>query len=157
MRVALKSPAVWWTGTPDTVTAGWAAPALPRIHELARLAGRRAAVAQELWMGIGWEASDAAEAGADLPARRAAELAGRAAVLADACEHAAAEAEALATPPPLRAVPKKPRSYRSTFAPRSVAPDPEAGVVASPPRRRPGPPDIDQHLRRAPKPRSYIS
>ncbi|MEU5069136.1 hypothetical protein AB0G95_34415 [Streptomyces virginiae] len=106
VRVALEDPAVRWTGTPDTVTPGWAAPALPRIHELARVAGQRAAVAQELWMRIGWEANDAAAVGAALPARRAAELARRAAVLADACEHAAAEAEALATPRPCGQSPK---------------------------------------------------
>ncbi|WP_327267234.1 hypothetical protein OG444_40660 (plasmid) [Streptomyces sp. NBC_01232] len=133
-RVALEGPAVRWTDTPETTTPGWAAPLLPRIRDLARTALRRGAVAQELWMRIGWEASDAAEAGAALPARRAAELAHRAALLADACEHAAAEAEALATPPPLRPVPKKPRSYRSSFAPCSVASGASAGVG----RRRPG-------------------
>ncbi|WP_405940691.1 hypothetical protein [Streptomyces sp. NBC_00207] len=156
-RASLEGPTVRWTDTPETTTPGWAAPALPRIRELARTALRRGAVAQELWMRIGWEASDAAEAGAALPAHRAAELAHRAALLADACEHAAAEAEALATPPRLRPVPKKPRSYTSTFAPRSVAPGTSAGVGASPPWRRPWPPDLAQHSRRTSKPRSYIS
>ncbi|MGW6823182.1 hypothetical protein [Streptomyces sp. NPDC055005] len=123
---ALEGPAVRWTDTPQAVTPGWAAPTLPRIRELRRVAGRRAAVAQELWMRIGWEASDAAEAGAVLPARRAAELTHRAALLADACEHAA-EAAALTTPPPQRSVPKEPRSHRSAFAPHSVASGPSAG------------------------------
>ncbi|MFC9825285.1 hypothetical protein ACFWG6_28735 [Streptomyces erythrochromogenes] len=119
VRAAVEGPAVRWTDTPETTTPGWAAPVLPGIRDLARTALRRGAVAQELWMRIGWEASDAAAAGGALPARRAAELAHRAAVLADACEHAAAEAEALATPPPLRPILEKPRSYISTFASRS--------------------------------------
>ncbi|MFJ3728643.1 hypothetical protein ACIPYQ_39590 [Streptomyces sp. NPDC090045] len=156
-RASLEGPAVRWTGTPETTTPGWAAPVLPRMRDLARTALRRGAVAQELWMRIGWEASDAAEAGAALPARRAAELAHRAALLADACEHAAAEAEALATPPLLWPVPKKPRSYRSAFAPCSVASGASAGVGASPPWRRPWPPDLAPHFRRTSKPRSYIS
>lgn len=156
-RVALEGPAVRWTDTPDTAVPGWAAPVLPRIRDLARTALRRGAVAQELWMRIGWEASEAAEAGGALPARRGAELAHRAAVLADACEQAAAEAEALATPPLLRPVPKKPRSYTSAFAPCSPSRDTSAGVGASPPWRRPWPPDLAPHFRRTSKPRSYIS
>ncbi|WP_369780433.1 hypothetical protein [Streptomyces sp. R33] len=156
-RASLEGPAVRWTDTPETTTPGWAAPVLPRIRDLARTALRRGAVAQELWMRIGWEASDAAEAGAALPARRAAELAHRAALLADACEHAAAEAEALAAPPLLRPVPKKPRSYTSLFAQRSPSPDTSTGVGASPPWHRPWPPDLAPHFRRTSKPRSYIS
>ncbi|MFF3091909.1 hypothetical protein ACFVRB_43825 [Streptomyces nojiriensis] len=157
VRAAVEGPAVRWTDTPDPTTPGRAAPALPRIREIARTALRRGAVAQELWMRIGWEASDAAEAGGALPAHRAAELAHRAAVLADACEHAAAEAEALATPPPLRPIPEKPRSYISVFASRSVALGASARVGASPPWRRPRPSDLAPHSRRASKPRSYIS
>ncbi|WP_331723754.1 hypothetical protein OG592_44385 (plasmid) [Streptomyces avidinii] len=158
VRASLEGPAVRWTDTPETTTPGWAVPVLPRIRELARVAGRRGAVAQELWMRIGWEASDAAEAGGALSARRAAELAHRAAVLADACEHAAAEAEALATPPPLRPIPEKPRSYTSAFASRSVPSGTSARVGTSPPPwRRPRLSDLAPHSRRTSKPRSYIS
>ncbi|MEV7174061.1 hypothetical protein AB0O18_30725 [Streptomyces sp. NPDC093224] len=155
VRVALEGPAVRWTGTPDTVTPGWAAPALPRIHELARVAGRRAAVAQELWMRIGWEASDAAAAGAVLPARRAAELAHRTALLADECEHSATEAAALGTPPHRPAASEQ-RSYRSAFAPCPVASNTLPGV-APPLRGRLRPPWSTSHARGGSKPISYIS
>ncbi|WP_328966171.1 hypothetical protein [Streptomyces virginiae] len=151
-RVALVGPAVRWTDTPDTPAPGWAAPALTRMDELTRTALRRAAVAQELWMRIGWEASDAAEADAPLPARRAAELAHRAEALADACEHAAVEAAVPATPPPPPSASEQ-RSYRSAFAPCSPAPGVPPRVGASPPWPSwPGP-----HFRRTSKPRSYIS
>ncbi|MFD4935455.1 hypothetical protein [Streptomyces virginiae] len=156
VRVALEGPAVRWTGTPDATTPGWAAPVLPRLRDLARTVLRRGAVAQELWMRIGWEAGDATEAGGALPARRAAELAHRAALLADACEHAAAEAAALATPPHRPAASEQ-RSYRSAFAPCWVASGASLGAGASPPRGRPRPPRSTAHSRGASKPRSYIS
>ncbi|MEV7512702.1 hypothetical protein AB0O57_32560 [Streptomyces sp. NPDC091201] len=142
VRVALAGPAVRWTDTPETTVPGWAAPALPRIGELARTALRRAAVARELWMRIGWEASDAAEAGAVLPARRAVELAHRAALLANGCERAAAEASVLATPPPRRTDSEQ-RSYRSAFAPCSPTPDgPPGGRECRRPGVGPGRPGV---------------
>ncbi|WP_405786524.1 hypothetical protein OG753_40465 [Streptomyces sp. NBC_00029] len=156
VRVAVEGPAVPWTDTPDTSVPGWAAPVLPRIRDLARTALRRGAVAQELWMRIGWEAWEAAEAGGALPARRAAELAHRTAFLADACEHAAAEAAALATPVQRPAASEQ-RSYRSAFASCSVASDASPGAGVSPPRGRSRPPRSTAHSRGASKPRSYIS
>ncbi|MDA5284642.1 hypothetical protein [Streptomyces sp. Isolate_45] len=98
-RQALYGPALRWTDTPRANVPTWARDAAPAVATLVRTALRRAAVAQEMWMRIGWESADAVEAGDVLAPRRAAELAGRGGILADACERAAAEARTLTTPP----------------------------------------------------------